>query len=79
MRMNERLQLVEELIAESPESLSVAVPTHALKALLEHCRDRDEIQYKYLKQRERARYYEEHTHSLRVALKRIQKKERALG
>ncbi|ANU13485.1 hypothetical protein B481_2016 [Planococcus halocryophilus Or1] len=79
MRMEERLRLVEEMIAERPDSLSVAVPTHALKALLKHCRDRDEIQYKYLKQREKAKYYQEHTHSLRVALKRIQKKEGVPG
>lgn len=70
MKIQERIKLVEDMIAESPFSLSIVIPTETLKVLLSHCKDREEIKLSELNWRTQAEYYKDSYKSAKAQLKR---------
>lgn len=69
MRIQERIELVEELIEENPNSLSIVIPTATLEILLARCKDRENIKASELKWRTQARWYKEAYQSANAQLK----------
>jgi len=66
MTISERLQLVEDLIAEKPNSLSIAVPTHTLEVLLKCCSDREAVKKDQVRERTRANSYRTMYRALKI-------------
>lgn len=70
MKITERMQEIQNMIDESPDSLGIMLPVHSVNELLQYCEDRAELQGKYTKARTRAKYYEEVYTSAKAELKR---------
>lgn len=69
LKIQERIELVEEMIAENPTALSVTIPTATLEILLDRCKNREEIKKSEMKWRTKANRYEEAYRSAKAQLK----------
>lgn len=69
MKIQERMQQVEKMVAENPTALSIAIPVETLAVLLGYCKDREEIKKSEMKWRTKANWYEEAYKSARAQLR----------
>lgn len=49
MKLNDRIELARKMVEENPTSLSIAMPTHVLKLMLDFCDDRAAVKAENMK------------------------------
>lgn len=72
MKINDRLEALEQMMQEQHGQLAVTLPTHSVEVLLEYCQDRMDVKADYLQMRTRANYYEERYAGAAANVKRLE-------
>lgn len=73
MGIDERISLVEDMIAENPTALAIMIPTATLKILIDKCNERAVLKKSELRWRTRANMYESSYRTVLAEYKKIKK------
>lgn len=79
MRIEERIELVEQMMEGNPTALSVSIPTLTVEILLDKCRERAALKKSELRWRTRANMYESSYRSVLAENKRLKQEVKRYG